>query len=188
MSHYSKWLNYTSDREKGFERLRVDPDQTSFWEGREFRTFKELNIGVGGGYVVKSVVPTNIILNALSTTLDSGWLRLATVVGGAEGGAFAESLPIFGANNMSGGANHRNDYSGTTFVNTVALTAGGTPTLGTELDVLRVKCAGNSQQGSSVGVDNFDQRGIAPGTYYFRLTNLGNDVITGTFKARYEIR
>lgn len=129
MSHYSKWLNYTSDREKGFERLRVDPDQTSFWEGREFRTFKELNIAVGASYVVKAVVPSNIILNALSITLDSGWLRLATTIGGAEGGVYSENLPVFGANNMSPGANHRNDYAGTTFVNTVGLTAGGTHTL-----------------------------------------------------------
>lgn len=187
MSHYTHWLHNTSDPVKGFDRLKVDPDQTSFWEGREFRTFKELSIASGASYTIKAVVPLNIILNALSVTLDAGWLRLATIAGGTPAGTFDETLPIFAANNMTAGKDRRADFPGV-FVNPVVLTAGGTHTGGTELDVLRVKCAGNSQQASSVGVDSFDQRGIAPATYHFRLTNLGNDTITGVFRARFEVR
>lgn len=186
---YQDVLHYTTDRLSGFERLRVDPDQTSFWEGREFRTFKELNIAASAEYVIKAVVPINIILVKLEVSIEAGFLRVGTYVGGTPGGSFSETLPILPANNMSAGNDHRKNASGSIYAPQTVLTAGGAHTGGTELDVVRIKANANSNQAFSVGSSPFDQRGVAANTYYFRLLNLsGTDAVTGTFKARYEER
>ena len=163
-------------------RIRVDVGQTGFFGGREFRTFKELNIAASGSYVVKAVVPVDIILFGLSLSIESGHLRLATVAGGTEGGSFSETLPIFGRNNMS-------ERPTPFYVPVVVLTAGGTHTGGTEIDVVRVKASANPQQVATVTGEGGDERGVAIATYYLRLTNLSaTDAIVGTFSARWEER
>ena len=162
-------------------RIRVDPAQTSFFAGREFRTFKELNIGAGNTYVVKAVVPINIVLFGLDLVLDNGFVRVGTYIGGTEGGSFSEVLPKFGRNTMS-------SIPQPPYVSQVVLTAGGTHTGGTELDVLRLLVANASGQSSSVGAEISDERGIGAGTYYFRLLNSGAGTATGVFKARWEER
>lgn len=184
MTHYTNTIPKTSDRLSNFDRVKVDIGQTGFFEGREFRSFKELNIPGTGSYVIRAVVAADIILTELKLDIDSGWLRIATVLGGTPGGDFAETLPIFNRNNMSVGGNRRQ-----AFVPQTLLTAGGTHTGGTELDVLRVKTAGVSQQANTVGATTGDERGVAANTYYFRLTNLhATDPVTGTLHVSWEER
>lgn len=163
-------------------RLRVDVGQTGFFGGREFRTFKELNIAASTTYVIKAVVPVDLILFGIQLSLESGHMRLATVVGGTEGGSFSETLPIFGRNNMS-------ERPTPFYTPVVVLTAGGTHTGGTEIDVLRLKTSANTVQAASVTGEGGDERGVAAATYYFRLQNLSaTDAIVGTFSARWEER
>ena len=164
-------------------RIRVDVGEPSFFDGRQFRTFKELNIAIGATYVVKAVIPSvNIILYGLETVIDAGQLRVTTLVGGTEGGTFSETLPIFNRNNMS-------ERPTPLYTPTVVLTAGGTHTGGTALDVLRVKASNDTAKGVSVGAESGDESGVAAGTYYFRLQNLDlGNAVTGTFKARWEER
>lgn len=191
MGHYDSWLPKTSDRLSNFDRLRVDAAQTSFWEGREFRTFLELNIVAAATLVIKAVVPLDIVLFGLSAEIEIGALRIATAVGGTEGGSFSNTLPIFGANNMTNPTNHRKTYgvgANAFYTPQVVLTSGGTLTGGTTLDVLKLKTQGNSQQASSVGSASTDERGVAPNTYYFVINNPSNDTVTGVFKARWEER
>lgn len=185
-SHYDVGMHYTSSPRSGYERVRVDSAQTSFFEGREFRTFKELNIAPGATLVVKAVVPVDIILNHLEVYIDSGQIRVGTYVTGTEGGSFSEVLPIFGANRM---ASRRTGYAGVGgyYDPQVVLTAGGTHTGGVELDVLRLNTAAGGQS-VGVGSSPFDERGVSAASYYFRLLNLGAGAITGTFKARWEER
>jgi len=181
-------LPVTSGESTGFERVRVDVAQTSFFEGREFRTFKELNVASGSVYVVKAVVPVNTNLLQLELSLDSGFARIGTYVGGTEGGTFAEALPIFSVNNMSLGVNRRKTRENVAYANQNILTAGGTHTGGTELDVLRAKVAGVTIQAASVNAAS-GERGIAPNTYYFRISTVsGTDPIAGVFRARWEER
>jgi len=52
---------YTSTKE-GYARLRVDVAQTSFFEGREFRSFYEFNIPSGQSTTVRVVSPINFVL------------------------------------------------------------------------------------------------------------------------------
>lgn len=185
---YQYLLNYTSDAGSGFERLRVDAAQTGFFEGREFRTFKEFNVAAGATYVIKAVVPLNIILFGLELTIDDGFVRLSTAVGGTEGGVFGETLPIFGTNNMSSGADHRRARNGAIYASQVVLTAGGTHTGGTELDVIRIKTTTASGSALSVGNTPESERGVGANTYYFRLANLGSGAALGTLKTRWEER
>lgn len=185
---YQYLLNYTSDAGSGFERLRVDMAQTGFFEGREFRTFKEFNVAASATYVIKAVVPLNIILFGLELTIDDGFVRLSTAVGGVEGGTFSEVLPAFVTNNMSAGSDHRKARSGSIYAAQVALSGGGTHTGGTELDVIRLKTTNASGSAISVGNMPDSERGVGAGTYYFRLANLGTGAALGTLKTRWEER
>lgn len=159
-------------------RLRVDVAQTGFFAGREFRTFKEWATPTTATYVIKAVVPINIILFELGVNIEAGTIRIETLVGGVEGGTFAEVLPLFPSNTMS-------EKPQPPYVGQVALTAGGTHTGGLVLDVLRAKTSGNSNFSQSVGSGAGSERGVAAGTYYFRV---GLADVVGTFKARYEER
>lgn len=186
LGHYVKAIPdvlITGGGEDGINpRIRVDVGQTGFFAGREFRTFKELNIPISSIYVIKAFVPINVILFGLSVGIEAGHLRLATVAGGTEGGSFSETLPIFGRNNMS-------ERPLPLYTPVVALTAGGTHTGGTEIDILRLKSNNNTNQATTVGAEGGDERGVAAGTYYFRLQNLSaTDAVVGVFSARWEER
>lgn len=165
-------------------RLRMEIGQKAFFEGREFRTFRSLSIPAPTNtvQVIKAVVPLDIILYGLELSIDNGFVQCETVVGGVEGGAFSESLTAFPANTMS-------DRSLPIYLPKVVLSAGGTLTGGTVLDVIRLKVENASGSAASVGNAPQNQRGVGSGTYYFRLTNLaGAGATEGTFKARWEER
>jgi hypothetical protein len=164
-------------------RIRVEPGQHSFFDGTEFRTFRRLNgITAGSTLVVKAVVPINIVLQALTTNIYQGALDIETVVGGTEGGTFSETLPIFPANTMD-------ERPTPLYTPQVVLTAGGTHTGGTVLDVLVNKAADNANFSGSVGALTDDSRGIGANTYYFRIQALATyGDLLGTFKARWEER
>lgn len=191
MSHHSKWFHYTSDQDHGFERLKVDVGQTSFFEGREARTFKELSLAASSTYVIQVVVPINVILTEIAVVVALGDLRLSTLVGGTPGGTFNQPLPVFNINNMTPGVDHRNTYTGVggIYVPVTTLVGGGTHTGGTELDVTRLKAAAANNNAATVPAGEGSVRGIAPGTYYFKLQNLAvSDALSGTFKVRWEER
>lgn len=171
---------YTSERED-YRRIRVDVAQTGFFEGREFRTFKELSIPIEGVYVVKAVVPIDIILFALELDVDAGGVRMTTKLGGTEGGDFSETLPIIAKNRMS--TVPQPPYTAQT-----VLTAGGTHSGGTAIDIVRVLSANQQNSRTTVGSRVSDERGVAAGTYYFVLENLSNTAVSGTFKAWFEER
>lgn len=168
-----------TDVNEGHPRLRVDVAQTGFFVGREFRTFRRLSIGAGASLVVKAVVPVNIILFSLSLDLVDGWVDVETRVGGTPGGTFSETLPIFRRNTMT---------TAPVVVSQTVLTAGGTHTGGTVLDVLAARAAGATAQASSVGAAITNERGIAPNTYHFVLTNPGSGTALGVWSAWWEER
>lgn len=173
---------FTDNGYGAHRRLRVDVAQTSFFAGREFRTFKELNIAAGTAYVVKAVVNRDTILLGLSLDIDGGTVRMTNILGPAtEGGVFAETLPIIPKSRMS-------ETPVIAPVN--VLTAGGTVTGGTVLDIIRVKIPSTAGGGAAttVGGSQDDERGIAIGTYYFNLESIGTDPVTGTLHAFWEER
>lgn len=162
-------------------RLRVDVGQTSFFAGREFRTFKKLNIANGTSYTVKAVVPINIILAGLELVIDNGHVEMTTYVAGTPGGVFSETLPILPCNTMT-------ERPVTLYLPQVVLTAGGTLAGGTPIDIVRLKVENSSGSAASVGGKVSDERGVGANTYHFVLSNISSGIVEGTFKARWEER
>lgn len=171
---------YTSELER-YRRLRVDVAQTSFFEGREGRTFLELNIANGTTQVIKVVTPVDVILHDLTVTVDEGSLRLSTLVGGTEGGSFSTPLPVIPKNTA---AERPTPY----YTLQTTISTGGTHTGGTVLDIIRVVASTATSQRSSVGGGIASERGIAANTYYFKLENIGSGSVTGVFSGWWEER
>ena len=164
-------------------RLRVDMAQTGFFEGREFRTFREFSIASGATLVVKVVVPINAILFEQGLELDAGALRITNATGGTAGGVFGEVLPVIGKNNMTAAERPTPFYAPQ-----IVFTAGGTHVGGFVFDVHRVVTSSATAQQFTVGSGPSDERGIAPGTYYVRYENISNGDATGTFRFIWEER
>lgn len=173
-------------------RMRVDVGQTGFFEGREFRTFREFSvtagtqIPAGQRMLFRAVIAVNTILMSLDFAGDSGQIRVRTFVGGTPTGAFSETLPIIKANAMT----VTPAYTG---VNAIHATAPGNAaavdlTGGTQLDVLRLKVENATAQESSVGETADSERGLAPSTYYILVENIGSGAFEGTMHARFEER
>lgn len=160
-------------------RMRVDQDQTSFWQGLQYRSFREVNIPSGATEVIKVVAPVNTVLFDVSLTLDASAVRLRTVSGGTAGGTFGVTLPVLRKNNMT-------DCPVIPAQN--SLFSGGTHSGGVDIDVIRLVVAGATAQQTSVGSKAYDQRGVSPGTYYWRLENIGNSAATGVFSCWWEER
>ena len=163
------------------QRLRVDVGQTSFFAGKEARIFREFSIGAGATLVLKFVVPINVILTQQGVELDSGSIRITNSVGGTPGGTFSETLPVFNKNNMS-------ERPLPLYVPQVVVTAGGTITGATALDIHRVVAATATAQQSTVGNVVGDERGIAANTYHVSYENFGSGSATGTLFFIWEER
>lgn len=163
------------------QRIRVEQGDHAFFEGRQFRTFREFSIPAGTTLVLKIVVPINAILIQQGYELDSGSLRVTNASGGTEGGVFAETLPIINKNNMS-------DRPTPLYVPQIVFTAGGTHTGGTIFDIHRIVAATATAQQSTVGNIVGDERGVAANTYYIRHENFGSSAATGTLFFIYEER
>ncbi len=162
-------------------RLRVDVGQTGFFSGKEARTFREFNIGAGLTLVLKFVVPINVVLMQQGVELDAGSIRITNSVGGTPGGTFSETLPVLPKNNMS-------DRPAPFYVPQVVVTAGGTITGETALDIHRVVAATATAQQSTVGNVVGDERGIAANTYHVEYENFGSGSATGTLFFIWEER
>jgi hypothetical protein len=167
-----------SDREN---RLPVDPGQTGFFEGREFRTFTRLDIPTESELVLEATIPINFILRSLTVELILGQVEVITTVGGTPGGTFSETLPVFPRNNMT-------EIPTPAPTTQMTITAGGTIAGATELDVVMVKASDDIKKSSSVGALEGDERGIVGGTYHISIVNTDGSDAIGTLHAFWEER
>lgn len=163
------------------QRIRVDVGEAGFFEGRQFRTFKEFSIAAGATYTIKFVVPINIILITQGVELDAGSIRITNSVGGTPGGTFSETLPIVPKNTMT-------ERPTPLYVPVVVATAGGTIAGATALDIHRVVAATATAQQVTVGNQVGDDRGIAANTYHVSYENFGSGTATGTLFFIWEER
>lgn len=182
ISAYGPLPSHFTDPSGRESRLQVDVAQTSFFTGHEFRTFYEFSIAAAASFVIKAVVPVNTILHSLSLSVDAGGIRLSTALGGTEGGTFGTTLPVIPKNRMT-------EVPAPVYVPQTTITGGGTITGHTVIDVVRLVAAtGQSSTVAIVGGGEDDERGVAPGTYYWILENISNQTATGTFHANAEER
>lgn len=162
-------------------RLRVDPAQTGFFEGREFRIFRRISIPTTEELIIKAETPIDLILFRLQLTLTSGQAEVVTEVGGTEGGTFTDGPTVIGRNTMI-------DRPTPYYESQITITEGGTLTGSTELDAVPIKAADNSNFSGTVGGSQGDERGVQPGTYYFRIKNTDGSTATGVLNAWWEER
>ena len=170
----------TSERE-GMRRMRVDVGQTGFFEGREFRTFREFSIASGASLFIKLTSPVDFILFEQSLTVDAGSVRFTALTGATEATPFNTALPVIGKNRMT--ARPEPFY-----VAQVAASTGGTVTGGTIIEVSRVVAANSTAQHSTVGGAAQSERGLPAGAYYLRIENIGNGTATGVYSLFWEER
>ena len=165
----------------GSRRLRTDQGQTSFWQGKQYRTFQELNIAGGAVHTIRIVTGVNTILKSLSLNIVTGDARMSIISGGTAGGTFGTTLPIIRKNSMTVTPNVPSQN---------VITSGGTVTGGTLLDVIRVVAADatGSHKEASVGANQDDERGVGPGTFFYRIEAIGTSALTGVINFFWEER
>ena len=161
-----------TDGDGDYSRLRVDVGQTNFWSGKQFRTFQKVTIPSPGAVTIRATVGVNIILYETSFLTENSSIEVELKVGGTSDGPWT-AMPVIRKNTMT---------TAPVITSQVAMDYDGGHTGGTMIDLLRVT-AGNKQ--SSVGGTD-SERGVAPGTYYYVITNTGNQTATVVFSGWWE--
>ena len=158
-------------------RLRVDPGQTGFFEGRQFRTYHEMNIATASTLWGRFVTPVDVIIVKRELIVVQGNLRFALSNAGTPGGSWTAKT-VYPLNTMS-------ERPTPLYASQVAPAIGGTVTSPTEIDVVLLE-TGTSQ---AVSVSNTaDEVGFAAGTYYVELRNTGANTLRGIYQVIWEER
>lgn len=150
--------------------------ERSFNSGYDFRAFYEFNISAGTTQVIKVVSTIDTVVRILAVELDAGSLSFELVNGGTEGGTFNGNITVWRSNTMT--TCPERDIG-------VTFTTNGTHTGGTVVD--KFSLAATNQTGPAYLSEDLPI-GFAPGTFYLRLVNGGNQSATGIFRARWEER
>lgn len=167
-------IKLLTDENGEFARLRVDVAQTGLFAGREFRTFQKLSIASLATATIRATVPINIVLFETSISTEDATIEMQLKVGGTADGPWTP-MPVFRKSTMS---------ITPVITNQVTLDYNGAHTGGTLIDLVRVPAnnKGSSFFGSS------SERGVGAGTYYYVLTNVGNQTATVVFNGYWEER
>lgn len=167
---------------RGFRRLSVDVGQTSFFEGREFRSFYELSIPSLSSKWLKFSSPVNFILHEQFVSVDDGWLKFSAFTStGSELAPFTSILPVIGKNRMSERAQPFYEPQCT-------LTGGGSYNGGALVELVRLKTSNSTNAASTVGNSVGSERGLPAGDYYLQFENLGNGLLEGFYTISWEER
>lgn len=156
----------------------VDISEIGFWQGRQFRSFLELNISAGQSVVVRFTAASDFILKKQDIAVDAGSLKLTALRGGTSGGSWS-AMPVISKNIMS-------VTQPVTPKNSIE--TGGTVTGGTAVEIVRIVASNATAQASTVGGSGSDQRGLAAGVYHIKLENIGNGAVTGVYTIIFEER
>jgi len=162
-----------------YRRLRVDVGQTSFYAGREFRSFLEFNILSGATQVIKIVAGCDTVVQQIALDLTLSQIKFELRVGGTEGGTFSTALPVFKTNGMS---------TASAYTSQISLASGGTHTGGTLVDVFQAISGSNVNKAVVQSITEALPVGFSAGTYYIKLINTDGSTALGILKLRWEER
>lgn len=162
----------SSSNDDRFNRVRVDPQQTSFEEGREFRIVRKLVTSIGKTYW-KFTSATDFILfvQAFGTSVGDIEFRAYRAADVTDGGGWSGTVPIFGTNISS----EYREYNGARYQTQVTIETGGTVTINNAenyADYIRAKTSNATAQQVTVGGGSDDKRYLAAGTYYFEFDTI----------------
>lgn len=163
-----------TDNDGEYARLRVDIGETQFWAGKQFRTFQKVTIDSGATVSIRATVGVNIILYETSFNTEDSSIEVQLKAGGTATGPWT-SMPVIRKNTMT---------TAPVITSQVTLDYDGSHTGGTLIDLIRVM-AGNKGSNFSAGDS---ERGVGPGTYYYVITNTGNQTATVVFSGYWEER
>lgn len=163
-----------TDNDGAYSRIRVDVGQTNFWSGKQFRTFQKVTIPSTGAVTIRATVGVNIVLYETSFHTENSSIEVELKVGGTSDGPWT-SMPVLRKNTMT---------TAPVITSQVTMDYDGAHTGGTTIDLVRVT-AGNKE--ASVSGDD-KERGVGPGTYYYVITNTGNQTATVVFSGFWEER
>lgn len=146
------------------QRLRVDPGQTGFFEGRFFRTYIEALIPVAGPSVqFRFTSPVDFILWSQVMALTQGALELRVYTGATTSGVWT-ARPSIGVNRMA-------ERPVPNYAAQVVVETGGNFTGGTEVDLLKVRTSSANNSAQNVGIEA-SERGLPAGVYHGRFSTL----------------
>lgn len=172
---------YTSKNEN-FRRLSVDVAQTGNSEGREFRTFRRINITNGTTVYFRFVSPVDFILWDERITLSDGWIdHTAYRVVSDVAGTWTD-LPQIGRNVSS-------DRPTPFYTPQAKLQTGGTFTFSAADEVgppIIVRTTSATAQATSVPGGTSRERILLAGTYYLKMTAMGNSAAVGCYYLDWE--
>lgn len=163
-----------TDSDGAYSRLRVDVGQTNFWSGKQFRTFQKLEIASAASVTIRATVGVNIVLYETSFVTENSSIEVQLRAGGTATGPWT-SMPVIRKNTMT---------TSPVITSQVTMDYDGGHTGGVVIDLVRA-VAGNKQ--SNVGGTD-SERGVGPGTYYYVITNTGNQTATVVFSGFWEER
>ena len=158
-------------------RVKYETGKTSFFEGREFRVFKDFDIPAGQTETIKVTSTSDSIVEVFGASLVLGSLRIELVTGGTDGDDFSSELPIFQTNRTT---------ASPVLTPSVTMVNGGTHTGGTVSDVILLVAGSPARQAREVTATEERPLGFAPGTFYIRLISTGSANAEGVFRARWE--
>lgn len=146
---------------ESFRRLRVDVAQTSFFLGKQFRSYYDFTLSALGVRYFRFTSLVDFVLYEQNISISDGAVRLSVWTGATPSGSWT-SIPVIGKNRMS-------SIPQPPYVTQVTFETGGTFTGGTEVEVIRVVSATATAQRSSVGASSGDERGLPASTFYIKV-------------------
>ena len=165
---------YTSNLEN-YRRLRVDIGQTSFFQGRQFRSYYDFVLSAAEVRYFRFTSLTDFVLFDQTLTVSGGSVRLSVWTGSTASGTWT-NLPVIGKNRMS-------SIPQPPYASGVTYQTGGSFTGGTEVEVIRLVSATATAQQSTVGASAGDERGLPASTFYIKIeaTNSTPSVLYSLF-------
>lgn len=164
-------------------RLRVDVGQTSFFAGREFRTFIRFNIANGASLYLRFSCPVNFILFDERIALNSGEIdHTAYRVVSDVSGTWSQR-PSIGRNIMS-------ERPVPYYYPVGMLEYGGSFNVSPSDEVgppMLPKTSGATAQQSTIPAGNSRERGLSAGTYYLKMTAVSGPAV-GVYYLDWEER
>lgn len=183
VKHWTQWLPATGTSLSGTARIKMDPGQTGFFEGRMFRSFVEAVIPVAGPALsFRFTSPIDFILWAQTLAITQGALRLQVYTGAVTPAGVWTALPVIGVNRMA-------SRPTPLYAPVVTVEQGGTFTGGTVVDTMLVRAASNQGNSSSSNTGGEStERGLPAGVYYGLLSTLtGGVAVPDAAQALYSI-
>lgn len=151
---------YTNTLEN-YRRIRVDTGQTSFFLGKQFRSYRDFTLSASEVRYFRFTSLADFVLFDQTLSVSGGSVRLSVWTGATASGTWTP-IPVIGKNRMS-------SIPQPPYVSQVTFETGGTFTGGTEVEVIRLVSATATAQQSTVGASAGDERGLPASVFYIKV-------------------